>query len=117
MLNCKDRGIWQGKPYCKRTYGYCNTQRYMWCKGILTMIFTTLAIAYFAYGTVAALRNTKDRVDLLKKVEANRIEAENRMDDLELKLKEYNKTMVGHWLWQMKEWEKINGQAPEEEAP
>lgn len=117
MLKCNDRGLWQGKPYCKRTYGYCSTQRYVWCKGIVTAVVISVSISYFAYGVVYAWQNTGDRVDLLKKIEASRIQAEQRMDELELKLEGYNKTMVGHWLWQLKEWEKISGKAPEEVAP
>lgn len=114
MLKCKDRGACYNKPYCTRDGGYCTTKRWIWCKGAVTMIFITLAIAYFAYGTIWAWQNTNDRVDLLKKIEANRVMAEERMDELELKLKDYNKTMVGHWMWELKEWEKISGWGKEE---
>lgn len=113
-MTCTDRGTVRDKSYCKRQGGFCTSWRLLWCKrDIGFAIFISLAIVFFTYGIIYAWQNAEDRVDVLKKVEANRIAAEERMDELELKLEGYNKTMVGHWVWELKEWEKLSGKAKE----
>lgn len=107
MLNCKYRGVCYDNPYCKRDGGYCTLSRLIWCKGIVMGIFFSIATAYFAYGIVYAWQHAGDGVDLLKKVQINRIESEKRMDELELQLKQYNETITNHWKWELKELEKL----------
>lgn len=99
-MTCTDRGTVHNKPYCKRHGDYCDTWRLLWCKrDIGFAIFIGLAISFFAYGIVYAWQNAEDRVDVLKKVERNRIAAEQRMDELEIKLNSYNETNLRYWKW------------------
>lgn len=98
-MTCKDRGTSFKKTYCKRTGDYCDNWRLLWCKGIIIYGFIALAIAFFSYGIVWAWQNAEDRVDLRKKVEHNRIQAEQRMDELEVLLNAYNETNMRYWKW------------------
>lgn len=100
-LTCKDRGRTALKrPYCKRYGDYCDIGRLLWCKrDILFGIFMALSIAFFAYGIIYAWQHAEDRVDVLKKVEYNRIAAEQRMDELEGLLNTYNDTNMRYWKW------------------
>ena len=70
-------------------------------------VFITLSIAFFAYGIVAAWQNAEDRVDLRKKVEVNQIETERRMDELEVRIKAMDGTIIQHWKWELREFEKL----------
>ena len=107
MLKCKEHGHVYKNPYCKLYGGYCDTWRLLWCKHILFGVFMAFSIAFFAYGIVAAWQNAEDRVDLRKKVEANRIEVDRRMDALERRIKATDKTIVQHWKWELKEFGKL----------
>lgn len=99
-MTCIDRGTAYKRPYCKRHGDYCDTWRLLWCKrDVFVAVFFSLAFAFFAYGIIYAWQHAEDRVDVLKKVERNRIAAEQRMDELELKLNSYTETNMRHWKW------------------
>lgn len=99
-LTCIDRGTARKRPYCKRYGDYCDTKRLLWCKrDIFFGVFMALSISFFAYGIIYSWQHAEDRVDVLKKVEYNRIAAEQRMDELEIKLNSYNETNLKYWQW------------------
>lgn len=107
-MTCTDRGTVRDKPYCKRQGGFCPSWRLLWCKrDIGFAIFISLAIVFFTYGIIYSWQNAEDRVDVLKKVEYNRIEAEQRMDELEGLLNAYNETNMRYWKWVAKKDNKL----------
>lgn len=107
MLKCNHRGNCYNNPYCTRDGGYCDTWRWAWCKGVILGIFMAISIAWFAYGIVFAWQYAEDRVDLRKKVEVNQIETERRMDELEVRIKAMDGTIIQHWKWELREFEKL----------
>ena len=101
-MKCIDRGAAYEKPYCKRDGDYCTTTRWMWCKGIVLAIFMALSIGWFAYGIVFAYNYADDRVEVRKKIEDNRVAEMMRMDELEKRIMEGEKTIVSRWKRQEK---------------
>ena len=106
-MKCIDRGAVYQKPYCKRNGGYCDTWRWAWCKGVILGIFMALSIGWFAYGIVFAWQYAEDRVDVQRKLRENQVAATMRMNELESKLQEMDKTIVKKWQWDNKRKEEV----------